>query len=45
VGIGEFADERADRFIDMCKYVYAKLDTNWVEAIFDLFATAFVAER
>lgn len=44
VGIGEFADERADRFIDMCKYVYAKLDTKWVEPLFDLFATAFVAE-
>ncbi|MHA1136781.1 MAG: hypothetical protein ACTSSE_09855 [Candidatus Thorarchaeota archaeon] len=43
VGIGEFADERADRFIDMCKYVYAKLDTNWIEPLFDLFATAFVA--
>ena len=42
VGIGEFADERADRFIDMCKYVYAKLDTIWIEPIFDLFASAFV---
>jgi len=44
VGISEFADERAERFIDMCKYVYAKLDTNWLEPLFDLFATAFVAE-
>jgi len=44
IGIGEFADERADRFIEMCKYVYGKLDTNWVEAIFDLFAKAFVAD-
>ena len=44
VGIGEFADERADRFIEMCKYVYSKLDTKWVEPLFDLFATAFVAE-
>ncbi|MGY5872547.1 MAG: hypothetical protein RTV72_09895 [Candidatus Thorarchaeota archaeon] len=42
VGIEEFADERADRFIEMCKYVYAKLDTNWIEPLFDLFATAFV---
>jgi len=44
IGIGEFADERADRFIDMCKYVYAKLDTKWVEPLFDLFSTAFVTE-
>jgi len=44
IGIGEFADERADRFIEMCKYVYAKLDTKWVEPLFDLFATAFVTE-
>lgn len=43
VGIGEFADERADRFIDMCKYVYSKLDTNWIVPIFELFASAFVA--
>jgi hypothetical protein len=42
IGIGEFADERADSFIDMCKYVYTKLDTKWVEQLFDLFATAFV---
>ncbi len=44
VGIGEYADERADRFINMCKYVYSKLDTKWIEPLFDLFATAFVAE-
>jgi len=44
IGIGEFADERANRFIDMCKYVFAKLDTKWIEPLFDLFSTAFVAE-
>jgi len=44
IGINEFADERADRFIDMCKYVYAKLDTKWIEPLFDLFSTAFVAD-
>ncbi|TFG33120.1 hypothetical protein EU528_01305 [Candidatus Thorarchaeota archaeon] len=43
VGIGEFADVRADRFIDMCSYVFAKLDTKWIEPLFDLFASAFVA--
>ncbi|TFH10657.1 MAG: hypothetical protein E4H14_02080 [Candidatus Thorarchaeota archaeon] len=42
VGIGEFADERANRFIDMCKYVNANLDTIWIEPIFELFSSAFV---
>jgi hypothetical protein len=45
IGIGEFADERAGRFIDMCKYVYSKLDTKYVERLFDLFANAFVTEK
>jgi hypothetical protein len=44
IGIGEFADERADRFINMCKYVYGSMDTDFVEPLFDLFASAFVAE-
>jgi len=44
IGIGEYADERATRFIDMCKYVYSKLDTRYLEKLFDLFATAFVTE-
>ena len=44
VGIGEFADERADRFIDMCSYVYSKLDTKWIEPLFELFASAFVSQ-
>ncbi|TFG34080.1 hypothetical protein EU527_05200 [Candidatus Thorarchaeota archaeon] len=44
IGIGEFADERAERFIEMCNYVYGKLDTDFIEPLFDLFASAFVAE-
>ncbi len=44
IGIGEFADERATRFIDMCKYVYSKLDTKYMERVFDLFASSFVTE-
>jgi hypothetical protein len=44
IGIGEFADERAERFINMCKYVYGNLDTTFIEPLFDLFASAFVAE-
>lgn len=45
IGVGEFADERASRFIDMCKYVYSKLDTKYVERLFDLFANAFATEK
>ncbi|MDH4214028.1 MAG: hypothetical protein OEV85_08920 [Candidatus Thorarchaeota archaeon] len=44
IGIGEFADERAGRFIDMCKYVYSKLDTIFIEPLFELFSNTFVAE-
>ncbi|TFG33922.1 hypothetical protein EU527_05940 [Candidatus Thorarchaeota archaeon] len=44
IGIGEFADERAERFIAMCNYVYGKLDTAFIEPLFDLFANAFVSE-
>ena len=44
IGIGEYADERADHFIEMCKYVYRKIDTKYIEPLFDLFASAFVAE-
>jgi hypothetical protein len=44
IGIGEFADERANRFIEMCKFVYGKLDTEYIEPLFDLFATVFVTE-
>jgi hypothetical protein len=44
IGIGEFADERATRFIDMCNYVYSKLDTKYMESVFDLFATTFITE-
>lgn len=44
IGIGELADERAEHFIDMCKYVYRKIDTKYIEPLFDLFASVFVAE-
>ena len=44
IGIGEYADERADHFIDMCKYVYSGLDTKYIGPLFDLFSSAFVAE-
>ena len=44
LGINELADERADRFIDMCNYVYGKVDTNHLEPLFDLFAKVFVVD-
>jgi hypothetical protein len=44
VGIEEYADERANRFIDMCNYVYGKINTSYVEPLFDLFSKVFVVE-
>ena len=44
VGIDEYADERANRFIDMCNYVYGKINTSYVESLFDLFSKVFVVE-
>jgi len=44
IGIGEFADARADVFIDMCNHVYGKMNTNYVEPLFNLFSKMFVVE-
>jgi hypothetical protein len=44
VGIDEYADERANRFINMCNYVYGKINTSYVEPLFDLFSKVFVVE-
>ncbi|MHA2024703.1 MAG: hypothetical protein ACW98U_02285 [Candidatus Thorarchaeota archaeon] len=44
IGIDEFADERADRFIDMCNHVYGKMNTDYVEPLFDLFSKMFVVD-
>lgn len=44
LGINELADERADRFIDMCDYVYGKVNTSYVEPLFDLFSKVFVVD-
>jgi hypothetical protein len=45
IGIDEFADERANKFIEMCNYVYAKMNTAYVEPLFDLFSKIFVAQK
>jgi hypothetical protein len=44
IGIDEYADERADRFIDMCNYIYGKMNTGYVEPLFDLFSKMFVVD-
>ncbi len=45
IGIDEYADERATRFIEMCNYVYANINTTYVEPLFELFSKVFVAQK
>jgi hypothetical protein len=45
IGIDELADERADKFIDMCNFVYAKMNTSYVEPLFDLFSKVYVVQK
>jgi hypothetical protein len=42
IGIDELADERADKFIEMCNHVYAKMNTTYIEPLFDLFSKVYV---
>ncbi|MHA3962267.1 MAG: hypothetical protein AM325_001900 [Candidatus Thorarchaeota archaeon SMTZ1-45] len=44
IGIDEFADERANKFIDMCNHVYANMNTEYIEPLFNLFSKVFVAQ-
>jgi hypothetical protein len=44
IGIEEFADERANKFIDMCNHVYGNMNTDFIEPLFDLFSKMFVAD-
>ncbi|MFW9807410.1 MAG: hypothetical protein ACFFFK_11840, partial [Candidatus Thorarchaeota archaeon] len=44
IGIQEHADERANNFIDMCNYVYSKLNTEYIEPLFDLFSKVYVVQ-
>ncbi|MHA1768597.1 MAG: hypothetical protein ACTSV3_01955 [Candidatus Thorarchaeota archaeon] len=44
LGINELADERANRFIDLCCKVYGKMDSKYIEPLFDLLSDAFVAK-
>ncbi|NHI89871.1 MAG: hypothetical protein EAX87_10130 [Candidatus Thorarchaeota archaeon] len=45
IGIEEHADERANKFIEMCNHVYANLNTDYVEPLFDLFSKVYVAQK
>ena len=42
IGIDELADERANKFIEMCNHVYAKMNTTYIEPLFDLFSKVYV---
>lgn len=44
LGIEEDADARANRFIDLCRYVYSTMDTKYVENLFNLFSKVFVVQ-
>ena len=44
LGTAEDAESRADRFIDLCKYVSMNLDPAHMEPLFDLFSKTFVGE-
>ncbi len=45
IGIDELADERADKFIEMSNYVYAKMNTTYIEPLFDLFSKVYVVQK
>jgi hypothetical protein len=45
IGIDELADERADKFIEMCNYVYANMNTTYIEPLFDLFSKVYVVQK
>jgi hypothetical protein len=44
IGIEEHADERANMFIEMCNHVYAKMDTEYIEPLFELFSKVYVVQ-
>ena len=45
IGIEELADERAYKFIEMCNHVYAKMNTTYIEPLFDLFSKVYVVQK
>ncbi len=45
IGIEEYADERAHKFISMCNHVYGQMNTKYIEPLFDLFSKVFVVEN
>jgi len=45
IGIEEHADERANKFIEMCNHVYANLNTSYIEPLFNLFSKVYVVQE
>ena len=45
IGIEELADERANKFIEMCNHVYSKMNTTYIEPLFDLFSKVYVVQK
>lgn len=45
IGIEELADERANKFIEMCNHVYAKMNTTYIEPLFNLFSKVYVVQK
>jgi hypothetical protein len=44
IGIEELADERANKFIEMCNHVYAKMNTTYIEPLFNLFSKVYTVQ-
>ena len=45
IGIEELADERANKFIEMCNHVYSKMNTTYIEPLFNLFSKVYVVQK
>jgi hypothetical protein len=45
IGIEEHADERANKFIEMCNHVYSNLNTSYIEPLFNLFSKVYVVQE
>ncbi len=42
LGPGEDADVRSESFIELCNYVFSKMDPSYVEQLFELFTKTFL---
>jgi hypothetical protein len=45
IGIEELADERANKFIEMCNHVYGDINTDFIEPLFELFSKVYVVQK